>query len=472
VSTRDDWSCRIDSPLVRSFRVGGGSALYVSGHLFHRRSPLRSLVLRHAGVAHPIRIHSMPRLDVFEADGRPGDRPLRTACRSGFWAVLPVAGVTAPTESTVVLDGVTRAGDRLELPLGEIRLLPAAPPPAVAAAPGLVVICMATFEPDLSLFRRQVESIRRQTHESWRCIVGDDGSRPETFAAMRDVVGDDDRFDLRANTERLGFYFNFERVLAQVPAGAEAVALCDQDDEWHPAKIATLLAELRAGHTLAYSDQRIVRPDGGVLAPTYWGRRENQWRDLPTLVAANTVTGAASLFRRELLDVALPFPPRLGGAYHDHWIAAVARAAGTIGYVDEPLYDYVQHGEQVLGHALAKAEQAHGGERLLRWQVRYFTHVVPPQLAAAALVERCGAMLDARDRRRLDALAAGDATVPGTLARFGLVPAVRRVTDGEQWHAPAGMLWRRWCRLRARVRGVDHVHSVDPRPSYADYGPS
>ena len=43
----------------------------------------------------------------------------------------------------------------------------------------------------------------------------------------------------------------------------------------------------------------------------------------------NAVTGAASLFRRELLDVALPFPPR-GPAehYHDHWLALCALAHG------------------------------------------------------------------------------------------------------------------------------------------------
>ena len=42
----------------------------------------------------------------------------------------------------------------------------------------------------------------------------------------------------------------------------------------------------------------------------------------------NTVTGAASLFRRELLDVALPFPDVPGKPFHDHWLACVALAIG------------------------------------------------------------------------------------------------------------------------------------------------
>ena len=76
---------------------------------------------------------------------------------------------------------------------------------------------------------------------------------------------------------------------------------------------------------------------------------------MASLLVANTVTGAASLFRRELLDLALPFPPRHGTPYHDHWLAAVALASGRIAYVDRPLYDYVQHRDAALGHARANA---------------------------------------------------------------------------------------------------------------------
>ncbi len=43
---------------------------------------------------------------------------------------------------------------------------------------------------------------------------------------------------------------------------------------------------------------------------------------------ANSVTGAASLLKREVLDYALPFPPRQFSHFHDHWIGLTARAAG------------------------------------------------------------------------------------------------------------------------------------------------
>ena len=75
----------------------------------------------------------------------------------------------------------------------------------------------------------------------------------------------------------------------------------------------------------------------------------------------NTVTGAATLFRRELLERTLPFPPRHGPhSFHDQWIALVALATGRLAYVDRPLYDYVQHRSAVLGHPRAKRRPSRG----------------------------------------------------------------------------------------------------------------
>ena len=69
------------------------------------------------------------------------------------------------------------------------------------------------------------------------------------------------RFVLSRSPRRLGFYRNFERALALVPAEAGYVALADQDDVWHPDKLAALLGAL-GGAQLVYSDARVVARDG------------------------------------------------------------------------------------------------------------------------------------------------------------------------------------------------------------------
>ena len=81
------------------------------------------------------------------------------------------------------------------------------------------------------------------------------------------------------------------------------------------------------------------------------------------MLIANTVTGAASLMRREVVEGALPFPEVPGEQYHDHWLGLVAMSLGEIAYVDRPLYDYVQHGGALLGHAAANAGVTGGGAR-------------------------------------------------------------------------------------------------------------
>ena len=171
---------------------------------------------------------------------------------------------------------------------------------------------------------------------------------------MQRILDGDPRFVVSRSPRRLGYYHNFERALSMTPPSAAYATLADQDDRWHPEKLETLLGALGDAN-LVYSDARIVDRDGQLLSDTYWSRRRNNYTNLASLLIANTVTGAASLFRRELLELALPFPPRHGSPYHDHWLAVVALASGRIAYVDRPLYDYVQHRGAALGHARANA---------------------------------------------------------------------------------------------------------------------
>jgi glycosyltransferase involved in cell wall biosynthesis len=211
----------------------------------------------------------------------------------------------------------------------------------------LVAVCMATYEPPEGLFERQVESLRAQTYTNWVCLIHDDGSTAGATERIRQVIAGDGRFVFAQNAERVGFYRNFERCLRRVPQGAAFVALADQDDYWYADKLEALLARFEPGVSLVYSDMRLVDEAGKRLADTFWTRRRNQYTDLTSLLVANTVTGAAAMFRRELLEYLLPFPEAAGPTYHDHWVACAALALGEIRYVERPLYDYVRHSANV-----------------------------------------------------------------------------------------------------------------------------
>jgi O-antigen biosynthesis protein len=276
---------------------------------------------------------------------------------------------------------------------------------------------MATYEPSEVLFEKQIESIKSQTHQQFVCLISDDASKEDASERIERSVAGDPRFSVSRAPTRLGFYGNFERALSLVPPDVAYVALADQDDDWHADKLAVLVSAIEASDAeLAYSDMTIVDENGRVLRTSYWEGRRNAASDLGSLLLMNTVTGAASLFRRDLLDDVLPFPPRVGFAYHDHWIASVALARGSIEYLDRPLYDYVQHGSNVSG-AFEASPQFRGGlaHALRRFGANprarlgssldhapaYADEVARVELFARTLLERLDGRLDAGKRASL-----------------------------------------------------------------------
>lgn len=239
-------------------------------------------------------------------------------------------------------------------PLQALRV-PVGPSPRSTLAPQIraadVAIVMATYNPRPEVIKRQIASIKGQTHPDWICLIQDDGSTADGLRAIFAAIGNDNRFHLEVNQSNLGFYHNFERALSRVPVGTNYVALSDQDDHWHPNKLEELAGALSASPEaqLVYSDLRVVDSQGQLLAPTFQAGRSSSNDDPESILISNVVTGCASMFRNRLLEIALPFP-RVGTiGYHDHWLAYCAAHTGGIQYVDTALADYYQHQSNVLG---------------------------------------------------------------------------------------------------------------------------
>ncbi len=419
----------IDADLTEPFPVGAGNVWLLTGTCRHPTRAIRRLVLLVDGVAVPIANHGC--LRAYAA----ADDPARVA---GFWVTVAFAAIATPRSAALGLRAELDDGGTCETGLGALALVPGPDPqhrPDETGEP-LVAICLAAYDPDPAFFAAQIDSLIAQTHRRWVCIVSDDGSAPERFAEIVAITARDPRFTVVRNETRLGHYYNFECALGRVPADAAFVALSDHDDVWYPEKLAVSLAAFRAETTLVYTDLDVVALDGRVISRTYWTTRRNNYTDLAGLLFANTVTGAATMFRAALLDVVLPFPTRVGEAYHDHWIACAALTAGTIGYVDTPTYAYRQHGENVLGHfapsthrllptprdVLRAIRRMDLAQQVLSalWREReiYDRDVVRIVLIARVLLERLRARTTAAKRLTLDRVAALERS------RFGLVREV------------------------------------------------
>jgi Glycosyl transferase family 2 len=485
----------LDYPLPRELAVGAGNAVFVSGWCFSRRDRIRSLAFVVDGDVQPAMAHGMPRQDVFKAlhpglatagmasDPDSAEDPFFRSFRSGFWGIARIPPRPHERDCALLLRATLDDGSEEVAELASIKTTSrvAEPLEATERAPAdgpLVAICMATYEPPVELFRRQVDSIRAQAHRNWICVISDDCSSPARVAAMRRVLDGDLRFVLSPSPRRLRFYNNFERALSLTPPGAQYVAMADQDDYWYPDKLATLLAEIGDAQ-LVYSDARIVSPDGELIADTYWGERRNNHSDIASLLMANCVTGAASLFPRRLLDYALPFPPRQFAHFHDHWVALTARSLGDIAFVSRPLYDYVQHGEAVLGHAKANwmpdlGDRLRGWlkkdprDRVRQWRLHYFVDCCRLMQFTTVLNMRCGERMNGATRRALNRFPRAERS-PGphlNLARRAARELLGRPeTLGAELALFFAFAWRRM--VVAATRGLDRPRRhlrIDARP--------
>lgn len=292
------------------------------------------------------------------------------------------------------------------------------------------VVALAAYQPNWELFGTQLRSIQNQTYTHFLCLISADGG----FAEVRDFVarelGGDERFQVIGFEDRLGFYGNFERVLQHVPADAEWVALSDQDDSWYPSKLETLVPHL-AAVSLVAAQARVVRLPGNdeVTAST---QRKNVALD--ALLAQNQVTGSLCAFRRDLLDLALPFP-RLNtiSQVHDHWLAVCAKATGGALVVVDVVQDYVQHGGNVLGEVGGRKSIAKSFEHVTALSRKFQGSSGPLAMLRTANDLSFGwrrVMADALRKR----VVAGAPGLDGGLAAFetghGWVPTSRALVSG------------------------------------------
>jgi glycosyltransferase involved in cell wall biosynthesis len=475
--TAEGLEVSLDRPLPASLPVGAATAIFCVGTCFHRHRPVADLTILVNGVRRQPTAQRMPRRDRFQElhpnlppeEARSVDRdpdsvrdPELRSYRSGFWATIPIDPRDRPGELKLAVEARLSGGTIAAASVGTIEVVERPDsslyenPPTAAGEP-LIAICMATFNPNMELFRAQVESIQAQTYGNWVCVISDDCSEAELFDEIAGVVERDERFLLSRADRHLSFFRNFERALELAPAEADFLALCDQDDRWYPEKLEALLEGIGPAE-LAYSDLRRVDVNGGVRAETLWQGRRNNHTNLASLLISNTIVGASCLIRRRAVEHALPFPSGPGWDFHDHWLVLVALSTGDIAYIDCPLYDQVQHPGAVLGHVGADEGTKPPGKRpslrarighrrgfLSRWRSAYFSMYLQRDFHARVLLERCGPELNRRKRRALGLIVSA-ARSPLALAWLAGRPARALVGKNETLRLETvlakGILWR------------------------------
>jgi glycosyltransferase involved in cell wall biosynthesis len=209
----------------------------------------------------------------------------------------------------------------------------------------LVSVALATYQGE-GFLREQLETIYAQSWPNIEVVASDDASHDGTVAILAEYA---ERRGLRyrANSETVGIAQNFGRALALCQG--DMVALADQDDLWKPHKIARLVEAIDDATLIYCNIGEVIEPDGKRrIDPSHeptlrFARAHGSGRPVRYLLAQNWVVSHSILFRRELLDVALPIPETL--FYHDGWLALLAACRGGIRFLDEPLQTYRRHAQ-------------------------------------------------------------------------------------------------------------------------------
>jgi len=221
-----------------------------------------------------------------------------------------------------------------------------------------VSVALCTYN-GASYIAEQIESILNQELVPTEIVLADDGSTDGTVELARGAYAAHPQTTVKLRVlppeAHLGVTRNFERAVLAVEN--ELVALCDQDDVWRPDRLsaAMLSFDRDSSLLLQHSDATLIDAAGYPVGSTLLNalrlspheRREiAEGQAFSAYIRRNLVTGATVLFRRRLLEAAIPFPR---GWVHDEWLAILAAALGSVELLEEPLIGYRQHGSNQIG---------------------------------------------------------------------------------------------------------------------------
>ena len=206
-------------------------------------------------------------------------------------------------------------------------------------------------------------SLQAQTFTDWEAILVDDGSTDDTPKLVQRYL-DDERFSYVRQAN--------QGIAAARNRGIEAarggwIAFLDHDDRWEPHKLGLQLeAAGRNGWKLVCTDAVILRHGERTRYSDYLPEETQQALARPDdpsvdlfalLIRTNFLCASSVLIRRSLFDEHGLLDPALAPADdYDMWLRCIAHA--PIGYVPQPLVEYVLHASNHSWKSLAMRKAA------------------------------------------------------------------------------------------------------------------
>lgn len=222
----------------------------------------------------------------------------------------------------------------------------------------MLSIALCTYNGERYL-EEQLKSFTAQSLLPDELVVCDDCSHDGTLGILK-TFSCSAPFNVKViqNERPLGIIRNFSKAIKN--CSGDYIAISDQDDVWMSTKLEETVKVLNFMEKeygknfplLVHSDLTVVDEYLNVLNTSmmksqHINNEDNPSRALGTLLANNYVTGCTVVINKALKNLSLPIPSE--AIMHDRWLALVAASSGKIGFVDQPLILYRQHGNNQVG---------------------------------------------------------------------------------------------------------------------------
>lgn len=259
-----------------------------------------------------------------------------------------------------------------------------------------VSVAMATYN-GARFLSEQLRSLAEQEHRPAELVICDDLSTDRTVAIV-EAFARTAPFPVRLyrNEARLRFSENFMKAIRLCES--RYIAFCDQDDIWHPSKIARSLDAMATTGSLLCSHRVDLIDEAGTRIGRSFNLSRHAILSGQSFEPWGVFLGFTCTIDRQLLHLIDPATrPHDLIEYdrpmsHDRWFYPVAGLFGNACYIDEPLALYRQHGGNVFG----------SGRTSIVGRVRKAVHKYPTYIEQRERIAAETARLLARVRGDID----------------------------------------------------------------------
>lgn len=212
-----------------------------------------------------------------------------------------------------------------------------------------VDILLTTYNSDEKYLTKQIDSILNQTYKNIKLYISDDASTDKkVIEILNKYKNQDDRIVIYTHEKNMGFNKNFAFLLEQ--STSDYIMFSDHDDIWYKDKVKKSIEKIKKENvSMVYVNARQIDENDKTIKEDYF-----KYKNMPKITGKNKLAisrcvgiGCSQIITKEVKEKMLPIKPEMMA--HD-WLAAfVANECKGIDYIEEPLFGYRLHSNNVFG---------------------------------------------------------------------------------------------------------------------------